>query len=187
MKKLIGVFALCLTSSLVFADEAAVKMVLDRVHEKSFSGCDNEIREAYKSEYSVVRHVEVRVPLAINEQGDYSKSVDEVIVVVDGNPIVGAESDLNVVNESLLFRNIGKRCVSAYISRAIFSSNRDCNAMAKWIGKTGEVAKTGNTVWVGYGGKYSPGAENLLTSLPRGGCWATDLPDDRFRSYKSRN
>ncbi len=163
MKKMIGVFALCLASSLAFAEEASVQKVLDSVHGIGFVGCDEELRKEFSG--SGITHVETHFLFPS------AQIKDEVFIAMNNEMAYdyGWESRISLH----MVRKVAKQCVISQID-TVSNTNFDCAQLAKNQMYSNVVAETYGATWMNYGRGNE--ARGILISSNRGGCRVLRLP-----------
>ncbi len=185
MKKLILIVALSLAPTIVLADEAAVKMVLESVHSKGFGGCDEVIRNKFL--YTSIIHVETKMPF-ISRAGRSPVALnDEVIVIVDdaGSVKYGVEGGIS----SITLRKVGTECLDAGTFRVLSITSLSCPQVAhRNYNEAVLTAQTDAALWMRRSMKIMgdsaeasaivSGAEAVYTPLSGGGCRQIDLPMD---------
>lgn len=179
MKRILFVVGLMLVSANTLADDTSMQMVLDSVHSKGFTGCDQEIRESF-SHVESLSHVETK--------SLFGKKANDEVEVIYGLP-GNSQYDWDSSIHSVIIRKVGKQCLFAESFSVVSSINRDCTkvANAQMGGSYVVVSKADGSFWVRMAASDQDmdkvfamdGAGTIYTPLNGAGCRTIGLPTSK--------
>ena len=182
MKKIWIVLGLAVLSMNAIAEDSSARMVLESVHGKGFSGCDDVIRNKFGSKK--ISYVESKLI--------FPKITDEVSVIV-GKP-ARVQNDFDSSIESFLIRKVGKECLITDDFSVSDSIQRGCQKVADAIFQSNYavVSEVDEGFWVrpsdpdkGWDDKIAlGGSTRILTPLRGGGCRLISIPEDYSQYLK---